>query len=199
MRGQGGFVLGVLLLVLAGGAAAAAEEHWIPLNLDFSRPSLVDPEGPWGWFLLPMASAGIETEWIDDPELYRKVLRLRRSQDGADARAVYFFSLDLGAGRRLGLEGGLRRPAGSAARVRLGLTAFSDDALVGEAWSEVLCRSGGEEPSDPEASCRLELALPAAIRHIQVQVEYAGTGARGAAPRPRSGRSSTPGWSGNRP
>lgn len=161
----------LIAAALAASAWGGGEDTRIPLNLDFSRPGLVRPEWPWGWFLQPLEGAGVPIEWRrgEGPGGGELVLRRNASSGDAAGWGGYFFEWPLAAGQTLAVGGRVERPPGSAAEVRLGL-GLSGEAEGSEVWSEAVC--GGA----PAETCRVALTAPVALDAVQVRIAYTGHG-----------------------
>ena len=138
---------------------------FIPLNLDYSRPGLVEPATPWGWWLQPMRWAGIDAEVVAGD------LRLARQGSGSSAQAVYDLNASL-AGRRLELASSVRGRETPQPRLRIGLAVLGEDLELHEAWS----------PEDADGELSTSLTVPEDARNVQVLVEYSGEGEAFLAP-----------------
>ena len=138
----------------------------IPLNLDFSRSSLVAADRPWGWWLRPLESAGVQVEWNATPGS----LQLSREQDGERGWAVYDL-IEPFAGRAVTVGGSFRRLVGTAtADIRL-VAYAADGELLGES-----------SRATTDASLEATLQVDSATHSLQLELEYRGHGSLIVAP-----------------
>lgn len=172
-RGTALYPAALLALLAAAGCATEQAADRIPLNLDFSRPGLANPETPWGWWFLPMTGAGVEISVVDDAGGDGKALRLERLDPGPPVQGLYDL-IEPFAGHRVAVEAPIRRAAGATATLRVGLVAYRDDGAPAEAFSPAGCDAA---VSSREAVCRAALEVGSGTTGLQILLEYAGSGA----------------------
>ncbi len=138
-------------------------ENPIPLNLDFSIPSLVDGS-TWGWAFHELSNAGVTVE----VRAQAGELRLDRDPQWMElkkAGAVYDLNSSF-AGQQLQFSATVQRPLSSSASARIGVLVLSED------WEVTEFYSGWSSAGRIEAIAR----VPHNSWNAQLVAEYRGHG-----------------------